>query len=221
MDEDGAYVLDDEGRFGPYELAWEYTAENKEDFHSGFISGATRLPNGNTFICEGATGRYFEVNSAGKILWEHVNTFGGELNMEGRPNDVEKEAQLIIESGEGNQSFVENNALFRATKYRPDYAGLAGRELAPLLEQPVPFAALVEDAVVRLKAEAAKESATERVASEQPNETAEGGDEAESPDAAEEANESVDETTESVEPDEAAEAETDGAGSAAATGSDS
>ena len=30
MDEDGEYILDDEGRFGPYELAWEYTAETQE-----------------------------------------------------------------------------------------------------------------------------------------------------------------------------------------------
>ena len=96
MDGAGEYFLDDEGRFGPYELAWEYTAENKKDFYSGFISGATRLPNGNTFICEGATGRFFEVNPDGKTLWEHVNTFGGELDMEGRPNDAEEEARKLL-----------------------------------------------------------------------------------------------------------------------------
>ncbi len=93
MDADGAYVLDDEGRFGPYQLFWEYTAENKKDFYSGFISGARRLRNGNTFICEGATGRLFEVNSAGETLWEHVNPFGGELTMDGHPNDAEQVAQ--------------------------------------------------------------------------------------------------------------------------------
>ena len=38
-------------------------------------------------------------------------------------------------------------------KFPPDYAGLAGRTLKPLAEQPIPFATLVEQAVVRLKAE--------------------------------------------------------------------
>ena len=109
IDGAGEYDLNDEGRFGPYELVWEYTAENKKDFYSGFISGATRLPSGNTFICEGATGRFFEVNSDGTTLWEYVNTFGGELDMEGRPNDAEEQARKLIKGG-GERSFVENNA---------------------------------------------------------------------------------------------------------------
>ena len=198
MDEDGEYILDDEGRFGPYEFAWEYTAENKKDFYSHFISGATRLPNGNTFICEGATGRFFEVNSDGNTLWEHVNTLGGELDMEGRPNEVEKEAREIVEAkDERKKSFVDNTALFRATKYRPDYPGLAGRTLAPLAEQPVPFSTLVEEAITKLKAEAAEQAATEPEAN-QPQE--EGESEVASPDASEE-------TKEAAEPDEKVEVE--------------
>ena len=164
-DESGDYVLDDQGRFGPYELVWEYTAENKKDFYSGFISGATRLPNGNTFICEGATGRFFEVNRDGQTLWEHLNTFGGELNMEGLPNDAEEEARKLLKGG-GERSFVENNALFRAIKFRPDYPGLAGKSLEPLSAQPVPFATLVEQAVARLEAEAPETATTEQPASE-------------------------------------------------------
>jgi hypothetical protein len=165
MDGDGSYILDDEGRYGPYQLAWEYTADNKKDFYSGFISGATRLPNGNTFICEGATGRYFEVNSEGNSLWEHTNTFGGELDMDGHPNDVEQEARKLLE-GDGKRSFVENNALFRVAKYEPSYAALAGKTLEPLAEQPVPFAALVADAVARLQVEMADKTESEQVESE-------------------------------------------------------
>jgi hypothetical protein len=166
MDEDGEYLLDDGGRFGPAEPTWEYMAENKEDFYSSFISGARRLSNGNTFICEGSSGRFFEVNSEGKKLWEHVNTFGGELNMAGRVNDVEKEARRIVEAKDGPGSLVENNALFRATKYQPDYPGLAGRTLMPLAEQPVPFATLVENAVAKVRAEATESDAEADVASE-------------------------------------------------------
>jgi hypothetical protein len=155
LDGEGGYTLDDEGRYGPYELAWEYTAENKEDFYSGFISGATRQPNGNTLICEGAKGRVFEVNSEGKILWEFVNPYGGELTQDGGPNDVQAEARKIVDGG-GQRSFVENNALFRATKYLPEYAAFAGQALEPLPEQPVPFASQVAEAVEQLKAEAAE-----------------------------------------------------------------
>jgi hypothetical protein len=166
IDSDGGYSLDDEGRFGPYQFAWEYTAENKKDFYSSFISGATRLPNGSTFICEGATGRYFEVNSEGKTLWEHVNTFGGEIDSDGHPNEVEAEARKLLEGG-GERSVVENNALFRATKYSPAYAAFTGKTLEPLVQQPVPFSDLVDAAVARLKAESAANTDAEQPAAEE------------------------------------------------------
>lgn len=150
FDREDGYLLDDEGRFGPYELEWEYTAEEKTDFYSSFISGAARLQNGNTMICEGATGRFFEVNSEGQILWQHINTLGGELDMDGRPQDVDAAARKAIE---GKGSFVENNALFRAIKFPLEYSAFAGRELQPLAEQPVPFSQKVEEAIARIKAE--------------------------------------------------------------------
>ena len=54
-------------------IEWEYTADPKESFLSRFISGAQRLSNGNTLICEGAKGRLFEVTPAGEIVWDFVN----------------------------------------------------------------------------------------------------------------------------------------------------
>jgi hypothetical protein len=163
-DADGSYILDDEGRFGPKDLTWEYTAgENKKDFYSGFISGATRLPNGNTMICEGATGRFFEVNREGTKLWEHINTFGGELTQDGRPNDAGQEARRLLDA-KGQRTIVENNALFRATKFAPGYPGLAGRKLAPLAEQPVAFADVVKDELAKLKAAESEKIAAEPAA---------------------------------------------------------
>lgn len=41
-------------------------------FFSHFISGMQRLPNGNTLINEGSNGRFFEVSSSGKIVWEYI-----------------------------------------------------------------------------------------------------------------------------------------------------
>jgi hypothetical protein len=51
------------------EMVWEYKAEG---FFSHFISSAQRLPNGNTLITEGATGRLFEVTPAKELVWQFV-----------------------------------------------------------------------------------------------------------------------------------------------------
>ena len=37
------------------------------------ISGSERLPNGNTLICSGASGRLFEVTTGGEVVWEYIN----------------------------------------------------------------------------------------------------------------------------------------------------
>jgi hypothetical protein len=52
------------------ELVWSYTAPR---FYSSNISGAQRLPNGNSLITEGAGGRVFEVTNDGAIVWEYLN----------------------------------------------------------------------------------------------------------------------------------------------------
>jgi hypothetical protein len=49
---------------------WAYAPP--DGFFSTNISGAQRLPNGNTLITEGAGGRVFEVTTAGRIVWEYV-----------------------------------------------------------------------------------------------------------------------------------------------------
>jgi len=52
-------------------LVWSYSSPGQ--FFSTNISGAQRLPNGNTLITEGAGGRLFEVTGDGTIVWEYVN----------------------------------------------------------------------------------------------------------------------------------------------------
>ena len=44
-------------------------------FRSFHISGCQRLPNGNTLIAEGETGRIFEVTKDKKIAWEYNSPF--------------------------------------------------------------------------------------------------------------------------------------------------
>jgi hypothetical protein len=78
-----AFPVDSQGRYlfkpgkatdGP---VWSYTAPKKADFFSSFISGAQRLPNGNTLICSGANGTVFEVTPEKEIVWKYVNPVKG------------------------------------------------------------------------------------------------------------------------------------------------
>jgi hypothetical protein len=69
------------------EIVWEYVDQSILNFFSPFVSGAQRLPNGNTLIAEGNFGRIFEVTAEGEVVWEFVNPnfvlnpVLGEINM--------------------------------------------------------------------------------------------------------------------------------------------
>ena len=54
-------------------IVWEYTDPSLFEFFSPYISGAQRLANGNTLICEGCHGRIFEVTHEGDVVWEYVS----------------------------------------------------------------------------------------------------------------------------------------------------
>jgi hypothetical protein len=54
-------------------IVWEYADQSIFEFFSPYISGAQRLPNGNTLICEGCHGRIFEVTNGGEVVWEYVS----------------------------------------------------------------------------------------------------------------------------------------------------
>ena len=56
---------------------WRYTDQSIFEFFSPYISGAQRLANGNTLICEGCHGRVFEVTHEGETVWEYVSPFMG------------------------------------------------------------------------------------------------------------------------------------------------
>jgi len=100
--------------FGPDGPVWHYAAPEPASFFAPFISGCQRLANGDTLVCEGPKGRVFEVTSAGAIVWEYWNAYGGDLKEKG---------------GGGG---VDTHALFRATRIAKDHPALKGRALAPL-----------------------------------------------------------------------------------------
>jgi hypothetical protein len=106
---DGKYAIKPGTAFGPPKPAWTFTTAKKTDFYASFISSAQRLPNGNTFICAGDVGRFFEVTPQKDLVWQYINPVEGKGGIgPGRPNSV-----------------------FRAYRYRPDYPGLAGKDLTP------------------------------------------------------------------------------------------
>jgi len=119
VDDGGNYPLKDGEGFGPTAPVWTYQAADRHSFFAPFVSGAQRLANGNTFVCAGPHGRYFEVSPEGAIVWEYRNPFHGEVAGWQPP---------------GTEQFPY--ASFRATKIPPDHPGLAGRALTPLDPQP-------------------------------------------------------------------------------------
>ena len=67
--------------FGPREPVWSYTAPKKEELFSFIMSGANRLPNGNTLVCESVGGTIFEVTPEGETVWKYANPAGGSFPM--------------------------------------------------------------------------------------------------------------------------------------------
>jgi len=114
VDGNGNYSLIPGSAYGPAKQAWIYTAPNKTDFYSGFISGCQRLANGNTLVCSGAKGRFFEITLEGEIVWEYINPVTSD--------GPQRQGTTIPERG---------NTVFRCYRYAPDFPSLAGRDLTP------------------------------------------------------------------------------------------
>lgn len=126
VDNDGHYRIAPDGPYGPEKPAWRYEAPNRTAFFSSELSGAQRLPNAGTLICEGVTGNLFEVTPDGETVWRYVNPMvrGGILAQGERPGKDVREHLF--------------NAVFRVRRYAPDYPGLRGRDLTQgdVIEQP-------------------------------------------------------------------------------------
>jgi len=69
VDENGHYHIEPGEPFGPSEPIWIY--DDPGVFHSNHMSGAYRLPNGNTIISEGTSGHVFEVTETGVSVWDY------------------------------------------------------------------------------------------------------------------------------------------------------
>jgi len=97
VDENGFYHCKPGSSFPPRESLWVYKeSRSGEDFFSFNIAGVQRLPNGNTLICSGQDGLFFEVTMDKDIVWRYLNVFPTKMD----------------------------NQVFKIRKYPPDYPGL-------------------------------------------------------------------------------------------------
>ncbi|MFT7588030.1 MAG: hypothetical protein ACI959_000236 [Limisphaerales bacterium] len=99
--------------WGPASAEWSYTRPVPEDMFSTGLSGAQRLPNGNTLIDVGRSGFAFEITPSENIVWNYQNPI---IN------------GVVQEQGSTD---IPTNLLFRFNRYPIDYIGFIGRNLTP------------------------------------------------------------------------------------------
>ncbi len=110
-DTSGNYYLESNGAFGPFQAVSSYAFDPAGAAYSAFISGAQRLPNGNTLICRGPEGIFLEIDSAQSLVWHYVNP--------------------ITTTGPLNQGNNGSNETFRIYRFAPDDPAFQGRILVP------------------------------------------------------------------------------------------
>ena len=111
---DGLYELGGGAPFGPEDFVWTYRAPEPTDFAATALSGAQRLPNRNTLICNGARGQIFEVTPDGETVWRFTNPFTDDG---------------ILAQGDSVAEF--SNLYFKCNRYPVDFPAFDGRDLTP------------------------------------------------------------------------------------------
>ena len=121
VDADGNYTVVAGSILPPASYAWTYKGTSTDPMYSENISGAYRLPNGNTIICSGTVGLFLEVTSSSEIVWKYICPVQGTGPMK-QGNQPDADA---ARSGE------TMNSVFRVYKYPPSYAAFTGKTLTP------------------------------------------------------------------------------------------
>lgn len=119
VDGNGNYAMAAGAAASPRDFVWTYRGTAANPMYSENISGAHRLPNGNTIICSGGTGQFLEVTSGGDIVWKYicpVDSKGPMTQGSTPPSDATHAGETL-------------NSVFRVYKYALDYAAFVGRTL--------------------------------------------------------------------------------------------
>lgn len=121
VDANGNYTLTSGAAFGPKDFTWSFKANPPSSLFSEAISGAQRLPNGNTLIDDGVHGTFIEVTASGEVVWKYINPVvqtGPLAQSTAVPDDPARAGEKM-------------NAVFRVQRYPVTYAGFTGRNLTP------------------------------------------------------------------------------------------
>jgi hypothetical protein len=121
VDANGNYTITTGSAYTPKDFTWTYKGNVKDSLYSENISGAFRLPNGNTLICSGTIGKFLEVNSAGEIVWKYICP----VELTGRITQGNLPAKDPARADE------TMNSVFRVYKYATDYPAFDGKDLTP------------------------------------------------------------------------------------------
>jgi hypothetical protein len=73
VDSQGNYYLEPGSAYGPKEPIWVYGG-NFNLPYSIYLSGAQRIPNGDTLICSGVFGSFLEVTPEKEVVWRYYNS---------------------------------------------------------------------------------------------------------------------------------------------------
>ncbi len=121
VDSLGFYYRAPNSAFGPTALIWTYTATPPSSMYASDISGAQRLPNGNTLICYGTLGNFWEVTPSGQLVWKYVNPVintGALYYDDTIPHDPTHPTETM-------------NSEFRVQRYSPSFSGFIGKDMTP------------------------------------------------------------------------------------------
>ena len=76
IEADGSYLCES-GKPCEGEVVWQYTAKPPASWYAPFMSGASRLPNGNTLVVNSHNKRIFEITPKGeRVLDFNVSGLG-------------------------------------------------------------------------------------------------------------------------------------------------
>ncbi len=122
VDINGNYTLVSGSAYGPTALTWTYVASPPSSLYAQDISGAQRLPNGNTLIDDGPLGIFYEVTAAGDVVWKYINpttNLGPLTQGDSVPHNFPDHPNETL------------NSVFRVYRYPTTYSAFTGHDLTP------------------------------------------------------------------------------------------
>ena len=122
------YRRPDAAAYPPANPAWTYAAQTPADFYADFVSGAQRLPNGNTLITDGTAGTIFQATPDGKIAWKYKVPWHYHISLW---QQTESAPARLTHGTPNKLTPVIKNRIYRAYWHPPDHPGLQTLNLAP------------------------------------------------------------------------------------------